>query len=573
MTLCNIIANEITVESGARGMKEGRGASVRWKKWTLIGLSVIVVGGGATGGWIYWKKDDKPLAAGYSTTVVRKGTLEVKVSGTGTIEPANRQSIKASSGNSTIKSVLHKEGDTVKKGDVLATFEQTDVSSQVKSKQLELKSKKLDLTDLQTKYKTAEDDDSRASIALSIQKQQLNIEMAEADIESLQEDNSIDPIVAPIDGQLTGFDLTAGDALGQNTDLGEVVDYTNLQMVVGVDELDISTIKKGQKAQISVEAISEKTYEGEVVAIADEGTASNGVSSFDVTISVSEPVNLKAGMSAEANILTESKENALYLPIEAVQSLQGQYYVMVPASGSSQGTGTGPSGGQGAGQGAANGANGQAGQTGQTGQAGQSGQGTQAAQSGQGAKTDNQTGTAPQNGQTGQAAPSGGAGQSGQAGGAGGQGGPGGGFGNMTDEERQAMREQFQNMSDEDRQSMRSQFSGGRGAGAGVAATTTGVTATSRVNVEIGIKNEDSIEIVSGLTEGQQVVLPTVTSSSSSQQNQGFPGGGFGVGGITGGAIGGGGMPGGGFQGGQGGQRQTTTTTRQSSGGTGGGSR
>ncbi|MFD0670200.1 efflux RND transporter periplasmic adaptor subunit [Cohnella sp. GCM10027633] len=487
-------------------------------KWWIAGLAVIVAAGSA-GGYCWLNKEDKQLAPSYSTTQVRKGTIEVKVSGTGSIQAAANETLKATS-TGKVEKVYVKEGDKVKKGDVLVAFEQEDLSTQIRSKKIDLQKKQLELTDLQDKYKTA-DDESRADMVLNIEKQQLDIEMAQADLDDLQSGDAIEPIVAPIDGTLSTFDVAEGDTINPNGELGTIVNLDQMQIVVGVDELDIPKVKADQEAQILVDALPEQTFAGKVVSIADEGTASNGVATFDVTVLLSDITGLKVGMSAQADIMTASKSDVLYLPIDAVQSARGSYYVMVPGSG---GTTTG--------QGTAN-----------TQQPGENQQ-----QETQGAQQEGAQGTRPQGGQ--------GTGTRGS--GFGGGGGAGGQFQNMTEEERTAMREQFQNMTEEERGAMREQFTGGAGgppAGgtAGTAGGTTTATTTSRVNVEVGINNEDYIEIASGLKEGDLVVLPTVvgTSGSNGQQQMfgGFGGGGAGF--ITGGggqfpAGGGGGFGGGG---------------------------
>src|SRR5690606_24526049 len=113
-----------------------------------------------------------------------------------------------------------------------------------------------------------------------------------------------------------------------------------LQIVVGVDELDISKVKVGQPASILVEALPDQKFTGKVTEIAQEGTATSGVATFDVTIMLDDSTNLRAGMSAEATIIVEQKADALYLPIEAVQSIGGRYFVMVR---SAEGTGSGES--------------------------------------------------------------------------------------------------------------------------------------------------------------------------------------------------------------------------------------
>lgn len=551
------------------------------KKWWIAGLAVVVAAGSGGGYW-WFNKTDKQLGPSYMTTQVRRGTIEVKVSGTGSIQAGGKETLKATS-NGKVAKVYAKEGDKVKKGDVLVAFEQTDNSTQIRSKKIDLQKKKMDLADLQQKFKEA-DDESRDSMMLNIQKQQLDIEVAEADLADLENADRIEPITAPIGGTLSTFDVAVGDTINPNSELGEIVDLDAMQIVVGVDELDIPKVKMDQTAQILVDALPDHAYTGKVVEIADEGTSSNGVASFDVTVLLDDITDLKVGMSAEADIMTASKTNVLMLPIDAVQSQRGSYYVMVPG-GDSTATGTnGTTGrtGNGAGTtGQGNAANGQG--TGAAGQgAGTAGQSSgNAPQPSASAPTDKAATGASAQGDAGtQGTGTGGGRRTQQGAGNGATGtGQGGGFGggnfqNMTDEQRQQMRAQFENMTDEQRQQMRQQFAGGGAPGttAGGAGEQTNVTTTSRVNVEVGINNEDYIEIVSGLTEGQLVVLPTVVSNGSGnqQQNFGFGGGGFGGGAgfITGG---GGAFPAGGGNFGGGQRAGGNATTRASGGGTSGG--
>ncbi|EUJ42900.1 efflux RND transporter periplasmic adaptor subunit [Paenilisteria rocourtiae] len=110
--------------------------------------------------------------------------------------------------------------------------------------------------------------------------------------------------------------------------------YDELELQVQMDELDVPNVKKGQMAKISVTAVPDKTYTGQVKEIAEQGTVMNGVSSFLVTISIDDIANLKSGMTADASILVNEKANALYVPIEAVQKNdEDKYYVLVPKKG------------------------------------------------------------------------------------------------------------------------------------------------------------------------------------------------------------------------------------------------
>ncbi|MFC4808688.1 efflux RND transporter periplasmic adaptor subunit [Paenibacillus sp. GCM10023250] len=471
------------------------------RKWWLLGIGALIV---AAGVFYYMKRDTKAEtpAPAVQTARVTKGTIEVSVSGTGSLAPVDKATVKAT-GQGTVGKVQVAEGSVVKKGDVLLTVEGEDNSDKIKSEQLNLESQLLDLSDAQNKLKTAADDASIDSIKLNLKKMQLQIDQTRENIAELQDAEAGSTITAPIDGTVTTLNVAEGDSLNPSAELMDIANYAKLEMVVGIDELDIAKVKKGQTARISVEALSDKTYTGKVVKIADEGTSSNGVASFDVTVALDKADGLKSGMSAEASIEVEKKDNALMLPIDAVQSLGGRYMVFVPSTGTGT-DGTGAAGGQGAasGQGAAG---------------GQGAEGGQGAASGQGA-----------------------------AGGYGGrgQGGSGGGFGAGGGYGRAGIN--------------RSGASGANGRFG---------TGTPRI-ITVGIHNEDYIEVLTGLAEGDRVILPTVAaSSSSSQQRASGPGGG-GFGGFGGAAIGGGGFgggggfAGGGFPGGGG-----RTSTRASGGG------
>lgn len=450
---------------------------------------MLLVGAAATF-WFVGREDKPQTAAAFATATVQKGTLAASISGTGSIEAASREKVSSGDGG-TVEDVFFQEGDLVKKGDVLITFEQKDTVSQINSKQLELKRQQLELEQLQLQYKQSAEagQETLDAIRISIEKQRLTIQGLEDDIANLQGEDAIAPIVAPIDGKLVSFSVEPGDLLREDTEIGEVVNYDAMKIVVSVDELDIASVALDQDATVLVDALPEKTFAGKVVEIAEEGTSNNGVASFDVTVLLSEVDQLKAGMSAEASITTASREETLFLPIDAVQSAQGRYFVLVPGDGDGSEEAGGP---RQAGQAGRNAGQGGEGQTGQRGdQAGQS----EAGQAGQ-----------REGGQAGQR----GAEQAGQS--AAGQAAEGAERGG------------------------RRQMAPGGGA---------------RVFVETGIHNEDYIEIVSGLREGDPVILPAAAGNAASLQNRMNMGGGFGGGmsggvRIQGGGFGGGMPPGGG---------------------------
>lgn len=88
------------------------------KWWILFGIVIVVIG---IGGWFFAKGKDKPTMAQVQTASVQKGKLQVKVSGSGTVQPVTSTDVKAAS-NNEVDEVLVSKGEKVKEGQELVTF-------------------------------------------------------------------------------------------------------------------------------------------------------------------------------------------------------------------------------------------------------------------------------------------------------------------------------------------------------------------------------------------------------------------------------------------------------------------
>lgn len=236
------------------------------KKWILIVIAVVVIGFVGYQ-WYGSRTTATHVTTQIRTAVVQKGKLEVKISGSGTVQPVTSVDVPSTINNNEIDEVLVSAGQSVKKGDILVTF--TDGSS---------------------------------------------------------------PITAPADGMITTIAVASGERVTVGQAVAHLTNYADLQTVVQVDELDIPKVKIDQPVTIKVNAYPDKSLTGKVTAIANEGTSTNGVSSFDVTIHIDTPDNLKVGMSTEASILTDSKDNALYVPVDAVHTANNEKFVNVTTS-------------------------------------------------------------------------------------------------------------------------------------------------------------------------------------------------------------------------------------------------
>jgi HlyD family secretion protein len=155
-----------------------------------------------------------------------------------------------------------------------------------------------------------------------------------------------DPITAPTAGTITTVSVASGDRINKGMVIAHLTNYNDLQTVVQVDELDIPKVKVGQTVTLSVSAYPDATYTGKVTAVAEEGTSTNGSSTFAVTIHIEKPTNLKVGMSTEATILTASKTDALYVPADAIYTNNNEKYVIIDSTDTNTDSSTAMSGQQ-----------------------------------------------------------------------------------------------------------------------------------------------------------------------------------------------------------------------------------
>lgn len=154
---------------------------------------------------------------------------------------------------------------------------------------------------------------------------QLQLEDAQAVIDDCT-------ILAPMDGVVTGIDQTVGDAIKSGTVLCSVLNPQLMEFSVSIDELDIAKIKTGLDVSIMLDALEDtatKPLTGKVGKIAIEGTSQNGVTNYPVTILVDADDRLKSGMNADGEIIIENKENVLMVPVEAVQKMGNRSIVYV----------------------------------------------------------------------------------------------------------------------------------------------------------------------------------------------------------------------------------------------------
>ena len=129
---------------------------------------------------------------------------------------------------------------------------------------------------------------------------------------------------APFDGIVTDIKFEEGDTITTNNVIINIANPNKVEFTGDVDEVDVLYLKQNLKAIIITDALKDIELDGKLFNVASASTASQGVRSFQVKISVIVPGNikLKDGLSATARVITKAKYGINLIPI---QSLYGTF--------------------------------------------------------------------------------------------------------------------------------------------------------------------------------------------------------------------------------------------------------
>jgi HlyD family secretion protein len=187
------------------------------------------------------------------------------------------------------------------------------------------------LDDAQQKYLFAANTRDKAVSQISVdtsklRQAQAQVAQNEASLKQLEEQLSYTTITSPMDGTILSRDVEIGDAVSSILVLGSTAtlvmtigDITQVYVQGKVDESDIGKVYLGQAARIKVESFKDKTFLGKVTKIAPLGVEKDNVTTFEVRVSIDNPGGeLKANMTANAEILLEEHKQVLTVPEQAV---------------------------------------------------------------------------------------------------------------------------------------------------------------------------------------------------------------------------------------------------------------
>ena len=359
------------MSSNGNGLTNGKNGKKRRRRiiWASIVLVVLFGGGYGVKAALSPNRtiDPSKLAS------VERGDLARVVVATGKIQPLSKIEIK-SKASGIVKKLYVDYGDRVKQGRLLAELDKVQLEAAERASHASLQAAeaasdsakaslernkvdaegpdvpflKLNMERAEQMYKDGvmskslvEDAEKNYQLALNkqtsalrnlavsraeIAKAEAQVAQARASLENAQEDLRNSTIISPIDGLALSRDVNVGDAVSSILVLGSQAtlimtlgDVSEVYVQGKVDEADIGKVYLNQAARIVVESFKDKKFTGKVTKISPLGKEKDNVTTFEVRVSISNPGGeLKANMSANAEILLEEKKNVLMVPEAAL---------------------------------------------------------------------------------------------------------------------------------------------------------------------------------------------------------------------------------------------------------------
>jgi HlyD family secretion protein len=364
----------------------------------VVGIIAVAVVGAGTLASVRWSQRD--LVTVQTAKVIRQDLISV-VTASGEIKPRNYINLGANA-MGPITELLIKEGDRVRKNQIVARIENTQAAADVNAQKAAIASAEADSaaseaglkaqddtikTQVATleRYKNEEarakqfldryeqmwkeklvakqdydtrkaDYDSaaasvrenearlaqlqsqRAQTLAQLSSAQKRVAQAQANLARLDNVLARFDVVAPLDGVVTNLPVRVGETVVQgvqNSAASTIMTIADMSLItaeVNVDETDIVNVQLHQTANVTIDAIPNKTFTGHVieignsailrssgVAASQSNTSAQEAKDFKVTIALENPPDdIRPGLSATAKISTASRNNVLSIPIQAL---------------------------------------------------------------------------------------------------------------------------------------------------------------------------------------------------------------------------------------------------------------
>lgn len=237
----------------------------------------------------------------------------------GAVEAENNIMVSAKS-MGVVAAVYAKEGQSVAKGQVLAQIDNSLILHSIEStkSQLEL------LTSIYNRQKNLWE--QKIGTEVQYLQAKTNKESMEKSLQTLEEQNEMTKIKAPVAGTIDAISVKVGENIAPGMPAARVLNTNDLKLTAAVSEAYVTSIKAGNKVIVSIPELK-KDIEAQVTFVGKNIDILSRTFPIEVKLPYYE--NLRPNMSAVVKIIFQTEKNAIVVPINAVQDLNGEKIVFI----------------------------------------------------------------------------------------------------------------------------------------------------------------------------------------------------------------------------------------------------
>ena len=327
----------------------------RKRKITIISVIVLLV---AIVGAVAVKangKDKKIPESPFKTGKAVVADIQVKVTEVGTVEPEVKVEVKSAISGKVVE-IMHRDGDVVQRGEVLARVEPdlnqaqslADTKNSLASTEIRFSEAKKNFEaddklfmqgllapkqhrDVETEYLQARQDYEKAREKYAL------VEKSGIPISQSAENFQGSNVVAPMSGVVLTKNIEIGESItsgvssfNAGTVLFSVADTSRMIVKAGVNEVDIGKIHVSMPVRVTLDAYPKVLFKGKIDRIAPAVRIDEKVRVFDVEIRLdAQGRELRSGMTANIEVIGERKDKVLSVPVESVFKRDDQEIVYV----------------------------------------------------------------------------------------------------------------------------------------------------------------------------------------------------------------------------------------------------
>ena len=273
----------------------------------------------------------KKSTTNYVTAKCEVQNITTTVTATGTIEPVTSVEV-GTQVSGIISKIFVDYNSVVKKGQVIAELDKTNLQTELTSALSNLTNAKSNLTyqtDNYKRYKTLFEKglvstNDYENARLTYQQALATVHVQEQSVSKARTNLGYATITAPINGVILSREVeegqTVASAMTTPTLFIIAKDLTDMRVIANVDEADIGNVKEGQRVTFTVDACPDDSFAGTVSQVRQEATTESNVVTYQVVISApNKDLKLKPGLTANVTIFTQEKPNVLAIPSKALR--------------------------------------------------------------------------------------------------------------------------------------------------------------------------------------------------------------------------------------------------------------